>query len=501
VKTKLFYLTLIIAAIPVLCTTIIDSDIWWHMQHGKDLIINQSVDYSSYYWTKVTTNQFALRFTALGDMILYLAHYLGGNPGLVSFRCMMMMVCVVSLFLCSDRKPNGFKLLIFVGLIIGTYQTQLLRNSIFSLALLPLLLYLFEQKKYVSMGVTVVLWNFLHGSYLMGFGIMGILFFSDAVDTMTDGKRFKNIWIHLSILIITFSIIAYKNPMTTSYASIPRIAQITTSVPNQSVFQPGKDRDTSIDFLSPFKIKRTYIRCSFIMGLLTLMLVRPRRAKYLLPFLTLGYFGVGYVRMVGYIAIISTYTLMIAEKNNDLRYKLNDWLPISLALLIIFAVYTEKLQVRFPMGSIGFDKNIMYTTKCANLSRRYKRTFTTLTNGGFLLYHWYPHKKVSIDTHWAPHPKDVMEATKSVVFNADPVAKIADSALLCHANRHYVVSFAKSKLWHVAGVDRGMVLFTTEKVKPQLLYTQEEYDSMRKVAKLVLHQTLATCNIKVKGKK
>ncbi len=488
---KLLPLLILPVLIMVTCTSICDPDIWFHIRIGKDLLLNHSVDWNNYYWSGVTENYSFLRYTFLGDIILYLIHFLGSSFGLVAFRCICVLTCLYCLWAISDKKITAWKVLLFIMLIIGTYQKQMVRNSMFALAFLPILLYLFENKKYCLMGGLVILWNFIHGSYLLGFSMLVILLASDAFDRTFTWKK-THINKYIIIILITFGVISIKNPLTTSTFTPDLIKKVAQSTPSNTVFQKGPGLQ-SIDFTSPFKYNRNYVRFSFVLGLITLCLVKPKRMIYIAPYVAICYIGMGYIRTVGYIPIISVFTLLKAEKDGNIRTLPPELLSLGLSLLIIFGLYTEKLVIRFPLSQIDFGKAIYYTDKVPAVAKRYKQTFTTMQNGGYLLSKGM---RVSIDTNFAPHPKNVFDSFLNVRTNPDQLIKYCDSAVICINEVNYIQAFAKSKQWNLIAIDSGMVLFGTKKQKPVIMIGQEEIDSMAKDHRKLWDNVLRLYNLK-----
>jgi hypothetical protein len=169
---------MVLAVLPLAYRQITVSDAWWHAALGKWMVKNWSLpDLSRFYFSPVDASSLGseLRWQWLGDILLYAAHALGGASGIQ----WLVMVCLISgLFFLSklSTAPRGpWILLLLVTVCLGTYQLQLARNSVYSLAFYPALLWLGTRKstppdwrEYAWLLALLALWSCMHGSCALG---------------------------------------------------------------------------------------------------------------------------------------------------------------------------------------------------------------------------------------------------------------------------------------------------------------------------------------------
>lgn len=209
-------------AIPIVFNRILDIDIWWHLQLGKSALANLSLpNLNDFYFSRVIESPSVYRYTLLGDIIFGVVHKLAGDIGLQVFGA--ALVALSGWMLWRIGKPKfDFLLLGFFVFIAGTYQLQIMRNALFSLPLLCFLLWTWiearqnhQSRAWWGIGSSITLWSFVHGSYLLGFGLFLLLFLGDILDQMRLGTLKQMPWRQygFQIVIALFGIAAF-NPLT-----------------------------------------------------------------------------------------------------------------------------------------------------------------------------------------------------------------------------------------------------------------------------------------------
>jgi hypothetical protein len=475
-------------------SSICDPDVFFHMSIGRDLIENLNVNWGRYYFSEVTDSYSNLLFTWLGDCILYLIYNLDMGRGLTILRLACVALCCVFMFLCSDRKVTALKIVVLIVLILGTYQKMLIRNSLFALALLPCLFYFFEKKKFISMVLLIGIWSTLHGSFLMGIGITIILFASNPKLIIEH----KKIIIPLAVIVFIFSM---YSPLTKSYYNINTIKSVLSAKSlNQTIFKPGKVK--SMDFMDPFKNPRHYIKFSFGLAIFAVCLIRPKW-RYTPLFLAVGVLGLGYVRFVGYIAIVSAYLIFKAEREGNLRKMDDNIFLVGLFFLSSFVYFCPE-KILYKISKPGFGKSeIKFSDKGIKYSYDHYRdeeTFTTMSLGGYALFTaWYPEKKVYIDTFWEPHTAQVQADYLEYIRNPDKIPY--HSAVIGLNNVQIIYNFINSKRWEPTFVDQGTVVFV-DKIPDKLTVdiTQGEVDGLTDFHRKTLEPLLLLYGVKLKEK-
>ena len=111
----IFWSLLILSILPVTLRKIIDVDIWWHILFGRHYIASFSIpDLSTFYFTEISDNYTDLRFTFVGDILLYLIYAAGGETGLQLFRVLCVLVCgYLFLSMPEKGKYRSISLVIF----------------------------------------------------------------------------------------------------------------------------------------------------------------------------------------------------------------------------------------------------------------------------------------------------------------------------------------------------------------------------------------------------
>ena len=173
-----WWLALLACVFPVAFRQVTVSDAWWHVALGKWMVEKRSLpDLSQFYFSPWDGGQLLgeLRWEWLGDILLYLFHAVFGAFGLQ----ILVVACLIGaawfLVKLAEDRLGPWMLLLLVVVCIGTYQLQMPRNSLFSLALYPAVLWLgcrrrgeASMREYLIMGAVLLLWSCLHGSCVLG---------------------------------------------------------------------------------------------------------------------------------------------------------------------------------------------------------------------------------------------------------------------------------------------------------------------------------------------
>lgn len=176
--TAAWWLALLAATLPIAYRQVTVSDAWWHAALGKWMLEMRSLpDLSRFYFSPVNTTPLVseLRWEWLGDILLYLAHALFGAAGIqwLVVVCLIAGLYFLSINAAATRGP--WMLLLLAAACLGTYQLQLARNSVYSLAFYPALLWLGTRKsttpdwrEYAWLLALLALWSCMHGSCALG---------------------------------------------------------------------------------------------------------------------------------------------------------------------------------------------------------------------------------------------------------------------------------------------------------------------------------------------
>ena len=172
------WLVLLAAILPLAYRQVTVSDAWWHAALGKWMLEHGTLpNLSQFYLPPFDASQLVseLRWQWLGDIVLATAHALGGAAGIqwLVVACLVAGLAFLSKMASTPRGP--WILLLLTAVCLGTYQLQLARNSLYSLAFYPALLWLGTQKtsapdwrEYACLLVLLTVWSCMHGSCALG---------------------------------------------------------------------------------------------------------------------------------------------------------------------------------------------------------------------------------------------------------------------------------------------------------------------------------------------
>jgi len=234
-----WWVALFLGVFPIAFRQVSVSDAWWHVALGRWIVEKRSLpDLSQFYFSPFDAGGLAseLRWEWLGDIVFYLCHAAAGAAGLqwLVIGCVMAGLGFLAMLAAApsreNRRPNNWgalrhqrrfvqsetwdntaaippmdnghgpwMLLLLVAVCLGTYQLQLARNSVFSLALYPAVLWLGLRKggppswrEYAVISGVLVLWSCLHGSCVLGWATAFVIFGDRAASAFRGGKAIQS---------------------------------------------------------------------------------------------------------------------------------------------------------------------------------------------------------------------------------------------------------------------------------------------------------------------
>jgi len=424
----------------------------------------------------------------------------------------------------AGAQYKGWHLILLLLLIVGTYQKQLIRNSLFALFLVPSIFWVWHQIcaknkiNYLWFYPAILgVWSCLHGSYLLGFGLVVLILTGDTLDIFRGiSKNGRSpIAKYIVVIFLSFVAISLWNPTTQQFYSVSRLVKVFKTVEpenqikhikqgtdntiqtsdkgnvnvvvsilrklNNTIFNTSNQTNVSGDFVSPFdRLDRFYIWIALFSGVLGLFvivfLIRPIRLSVVIPFILVLLAGLGYVRLCGYIPLVTAAIIFQAAGRNEIRVILSSsWVSRVGWMILLFSggfiwssgVYHYPLDIGTKLHDFGFGRISTYSNKVPDVVfKEFKdhKVFNTMSTGGYLLYKWYPEKKVFIDGFFAPHKRTVFEhlyALKNEETNPDFLYEQygIDVALVEHTRGSVSKTFFNSENWYVKYMDLGMICF------------------------------------------
>ena len=175
---------------------IVDWDLWWHMAAGRfRLEKGYYPPLNTFIFSPVQDANAALNQVVLGDIVLYLTYLFGGFPGLQFFRVFIILIAVATFLHCARKKLNIWTLLGTLAMVLGTLQAHLIKNAIFAMLFLSLIVYLwthilraedFWRKVLLPLFFIPIfyLWGWMHGTTLVGLGILFFIIIGHTLDRL-----------------------------------------------------------------------------------------------------------------------------------------------------------------------------------------------------------------------------------------------------------------------------------------------------------------------------
>lgn len=366
----LWWVLLAAAALPIAFRQVTISDAWWHIAIGKWLVRERCLpDLSRFYFPPTNSGSIGseLRWQWLGDILLYLSHAGLGAFGLQLLSIGCLFVGFLFLRKLGGDKAGPWALLLMVAVCLGTYQLQMPRNSVFSLALYPALLWLGCRKagapkpaEYAWVAGLLLAWSFLHGSCLMGWITAVLLFAPRALAGFAGPKPraegsgprspgpswlrgFRSVGLYAAAMFVSLVLISLGRTEAYHLLGQPlrHVARPALELASGSVATPGPSVETkpplravkewlnasiwtkdpyspwSNDYWSPFDLLpgTRPIEAAYALALLALfgmLLARNVPVGLTLAWGASLFLGLGYVRMFGYLSISSAAVIMVA---------------------------------------------------------------------------------------------------------------------------------------------------------------------------------------------
>jgi hypothetical protein len=443
------------------------SDLWWHLSLGRWLAENRTLpDYTQFYFTPLAGQVHDLRWTVLGDLLLYAVHQVGGVAGIQALAFLCVAAGCVLLRQLHRGPMNGWITLLLVFVAIGTYQLQLPRNAVFSLPLTALILALFawfQRTRRVAVASllpgAVGIWSFVHGSYLLGCALVGWLLFTDVLAGRGAGwaEVRRRALVAGALLTVTLALVSIGNPLTGKMLQRPfravfgeaakpapaavakkprretsaaarRAAEQPQATPtgiaswlNNLIWRPSTNAVQSADFNSPFE-RLSYRPVAVAFGLMALGACWAAFAKggpalsWLGAFAATSLLGLSYFRMTGY-ASLGAGALMLAT---PLRPRIaglfarRGYLGVALTCAIGVIVWGAVAGDRLP-SLLGNDRHVIAIGQIPTFDdaacdwlyahHRERRVFTTIVTGSYAGFSWKGEMPVFTDGFFEPHAK------------------------------------------------------------------------------------------------
>ncbi|HXH49220.1 MAG TPA: hypothetical protein VNM47_07725 [Terriglobia bacterium] len=218
----------------------LDPDTWWHMKYG-DMILQTD------RWPTVDTWSFTVQgmprvaYEWGGEVLTALAYRIGGLRGLDVLLILLTSVIVLLIYYfawlrCRNSYAAFFATLILlpVAVLCFTLRPQLLGYIFLLITLIALERFrLGEQKKLWILPVVFLLWVNTHGSFPLGFMVLG-LYWITGLTEFSSGGLYAVRWrpeqrLHLELVSLLSVAVLPLTPYGTRLAAVP--FEVATALP------------------------------------------------------------------------------------------------------------------------------------------------------------------------------------------------------------------------------------------------------------------------------
>lgn len=157
--------------------------LWQHITLGKmDLEARDIITENPFSYLP---SESLIRSSWLADDVFYLLYNLGGYKALIIMKVLilsMLFILPFYMFKSNSITYMGILPLYIILVLPGTA----LRPGLFALLFYLIFLYELYYKKVHLMGVTILIWSFFHGSYIIGILLFGVFLIFHAKEVLKD---------------------------------------------------------------------------------------------------------------------------------------------------------------------------------------------------------------------------------------------------------------------------------------------------------------------------
>lgn len=411
-----------------------DYDVWWHFALGKHYISNftMKVDHALFSWTPVHPNW--LYNTWLGSTIVYLFYRTAGGLGLWLFQW-SIFVGIFLFFLSFVRSAQG-KLdvnaivLIFMVVLVEGLALVFPKPELFTPLLFIVLVSIFfsikrnriSPKYFYLYPVMSALWVNLHGGFIMGVAIVGILFLMECVNHFFVKRNSISAegLVHLGCSLVLAGWACLLNPYGWAYPW----DTITVTFPlfEQLVRDRGSFASALVayDSLWPYLLHPNRLNwwiagwvMTFILLLLFIVSLAAFRKKgfldisLLLLNAFLFYFGMHTVRACIFFPTFAFFSILYTMEKADLFLKAKRFTLVSIIFfLFLGAIVLIKLTETSSFNYFGTNLEETVPVKEVEMIKKWKLPpplFNDYLSGGYMIWAMYPEYKVFIDSRGKPY--------------------------------------------------------------------------------------------------
>lgn len=496
-----FYVLLFGLISPLLCSKIRANDAWKALYSGRYLhYFRKFPHHSTFSFSPV--HDFVARdaFNWLGNLVLYEIHLVGGLTGLQVFRALILITTLLILHSIINYKTNASILFLFVLFSYSLDQKLHLRTSIFAIPLTVLLIWIWHRScRYGDFYIwifppVIVLWSNVHGSYQFGVGILILVTVTELIKAIvlqgeTEGRSLQFLLVSAITMIGVLFVKPFADQQLSSQIvslgdAISGVVDPRTVLESlQKLFtgrfvQPGTDIATKMflgkggytSALESIHLPLVqYALLITVLALLTGIFYYERiRFSHVLLFLVIVPFGVFYTRTVAFLslAFVPLILTVIREEGNHL----SKFPSVGTERLAVFSVILFVLMLTYqsivgdysaltgnPRLEIGQGKHDIFSDRVPEhiLYNYPKKQFLNgWGEGSYLIWKWWPYKRVYVDTKAVPYTTRFLKN-----YDSEQALKEKFDYVILWRHRKRTEYYRNSNKWSKLVEDKAMVSY------------------------------------------
>jgi len=473
---------------------ITDSDIFWHLAAGREIIAQKHLLYTDpFSFTLVSPKWVDLHW--LFQLLTYGIYCIGGLSGLLVFKA--IAISVTTLIIASIFPKPLYRIFSAIATVVFLYYARYLiciRPILLTMAFMVVYLLLFEQvrsgrraKQWLLLCIPIqIIWTNSQGLYPVGLFIIAAYWLENvAIEYLKKLQTQKNMEKRpdhfFSWVLVASCIACFANPYGISGMLLP-LTLFGRIMPNaNNIYSTNISENIPLLALHGYEsIYRTIVFVSLPFALLLFIVnFKKLRIAHIILVLGFGYLAFNAVRNVPLfiVIIVPLMSYLVSETFNDLEQV---W-GISSAKIIaaltlggfcflaflgleqysIIKTYPHKSQ----LSPFRFPQNICNYLKANPVSGE---MYNDLRYGGYLIWEFYPPKKVFADTRLIIRPPEFFAEYLAIGNNPELFFNVADKFHITQAalpsaifnEQHALIkALYRSLAWHLEFTDGTSFLF------------------------------------------
>ena len=446
IKKILLYIvtvSFIMLALSMFIGEITDSDIWFHLKTGEYIVKNRAIPkYDLYSYTAAGHKYIDSQW--LFQVILYIFYLLGGISGLFLLQIIVLSLAYYFLILTGWDNKNYivFFLIGYLSLMVS-YERFIIRPEMFTILFITVYMFILEkyretknEKILYIIPVIQLLWTNIHGLFILGWIIMLIYIGSEYISGKIDFKYFsrnsfsKPHYNKLFMIAVLTVIVSFITPYGKEGITYPFLLYTEISDPAHSWMRSVGELQPPLS-LTIKSVSLMFYKILIVVTLISFVLnYRKIRLSYLIitsVFFYLSLLAQRNIALFSFIAGISiayNFNSVFRTYQNEKNKFVLESVKIVLSILLVYYGVRVVSNRYYIKSGILWNKNYDFKTylfpivpeKAVNfiLENNIDGTiYNDNTIGGYLLWRFYPQRKVFVDGRWEVYGREFMDSYKS----------------------------------------------------------------------------------------